>query len=166
MSTLAAAIGPSTQQAATKVVVAGLVGAAIDAIYFSSLAWLDGKSPGRTLQGIASFWLGPQSTQLGAESMLLGAGTHVTLALLMAAGFAIYLWCFPALRNSVVQAGVTYGALLYSLMYLVVLPMRWPAIFPRWDGWRSIGDICVHIAISLSFALVFTAMLRSADFAD
>lgn len=164
MSTLAATIAPSTQQAAAKLVVAGVIGAAIDAVYFSSLALLDGRSPGQTLQGIASFWLGPRSSTLGAESMLLGAVTHIALAVLMAIGFAAYLWAFPVLRNSVLRAGVSYGALLYLVMYLIVLPARWPAIFPRWDGWRSIGDICVHIAIAIAFAVVIGRNVRSANY--
>ena len=137
-----------------KVLLAGLAGAAIDAVYFSTLAITGGHSPGRTLQSIASFWLGPKSLDLGTSSMLLGASTHIALATIMAAGFAVFAWRLPVLQNSPIRAGTIYGGLLYSLMYLVVLPLRWPSIFPRWDGWRSVGDVSVHIVIGICFAFV------------
>jgi hypothetical protein len=140
----------------TAILLAGMTGAIIDAIYFSSLAIIDGHSPIRTLQGIASFWLGPKSAELGTASALLGLVTHVALATMMAAGFFVVSLRFEGVQGSVVKAGLVYGAFLYLVMYLVVLPLRWPTVFPRWDGWRSGCDVAIHLMIGLAFAILIT----------
>jgi hypothetical protein len=136
------------------VVLAGLIAAAIDAAYFSTFALIGGKSPALVLQSIASFWLGKASMDGGAASALLGAATHIGLATLMAAGFFLAAPRVRVLRGNVLAAGVIYGLFLYCVMYLVVMPIRWPMIYPRWDGWRSVLDILVHVMIGIAVALV------------
>jgi hypothetical protein len=36
----------------------------------------------------------------------------------------------------------------------VVLPLRWPGIFPRWDGLFSATDIATHVGVALAIAAV------------
>lgn len=136
---------------------AGLVAAAIDALYFSTSALLSGHSPLVVLQRIAGFWLGGRSTDLGLPSTLLGAATHIGLATAMAAGFALAVSRFRLRRDRAVALGAGYGLSLYALMYFAVMPLRWPALFPNWMGWRSAGDIVVHVIVGIAIAL----MLRS-----
>ena len=57
------------------------------------------------------------------------------------------------------QAGVLYGLFLYLLMFMVVLPIRWPALYPRFTGLGSILDIAAHLAVGITFAL----LLRETD---
>jgi len=41
------------------------------------------------------------------------------------------------------------------VMYGIVLPLRFPEVFPRWSGWLSVTDILVHMGVGLIMALVF-----------
>lgn len=148
--------------AAKPVLVAGLAAALVDACYFSATAFLKGNSPLSVLKSIAGFW--PKSMSSGGDgtAAVMGLVTHVGLATIMAAAFLMVRPSLPWLRGSVLQAGLVWGAILYIVMYLVVLPLRWPTIFPRWDGLTSIFDIVVHLLVGLSIAAVigFTASAR------
>ena len=155
MATLTARAFDTTYRTSIAIGIAGLIGAAIDALYFSASALMKGHSPVKVLQSIASFWLGPKSMDLGATSALLGVATHIGLSTIMATGFLLLVPRVEILRRSTLVGGLLYGLVLYVVMYLVVLPLRWPALYPRWDGWRSLLDIAVHLAIDLSFAFLF-----------
>ena len=143
-----------------RVIFAGLIGAAIDAIYFSVAASIKGGSPEGVLQSIASFWFGPASMGLGALSIVVGGATHVGLAILMALGFMLLDSRRDFLPTSALPAGLVYGAFLYVVMYYAVLPLRWPELYPRWDGWSSLLDIGVHIAMGVAFAVVLRRSYR------
>jgi len=39
-------------------------------------------------------------------------------------------------------------------MYGVVLPLRFPAAFPRRDGIQSVTDVASHVGVGLAIALV------------
>jgi uncharacterized membrane protein YagU involved in acid resistance len=141
-----------------RIITAGLAVAAIDAVYFSAGAIAKGNSPVRVLQSIAGFWMGKAAATSGALGALLGAATHIGLAILMAAAFLPAAKVLPLFRAAPPIGGAAYGLLLYCIMYLIVLPLRWPAIFPRWAGWESVLDIGVHIVIGVTIA----ALLRPA----
>lgn len=144
----------SLRPAAVAILSAGLVAAAIDALYFSAGALIMGHSPFAVLRRIAGFWLGGRSTSLGVSSIVLGAATHIGLATIMAAGFALAMLRFRLPFDSAPILGAVYGLFLYALMYFVVMPLRWPTVFPNWMGWRSIGDILVHVVIGIAIAMV------------
>jgi hypothetical protein len=136
------------------VLVAGLGGAAVDAVYFSSKALVMGQSPISVLQAIAAFWLGKDAFGGGPQSAALGAATHIALATMMAGGLWLARPHVRWLNGSVVQAGVVYGLFLYVLMYLVVLPIRWPTLYPSFNGFGSILDIAAHLAVGITIALL------------
>jgi hypothetical protein len=147
----------ATEQAMTTlrlIVLAGLAAGALDALYFSLGALLTGKSPVFVLKSIASFWLGKDAFQGGAASATLGLATHFALATLMAAGFVAARPLLPWLRGPVVQAGLIWGATLYAIMYLAVLPLRFPALYPKWNGWTSAMDVGVHLAVGVVIAAI------------
>jgi hypothetical protein len=137
-----------------RIALAGVAGGLVDAFYFSVLAWMQGRSPFRVLQSIASFWLGAASMYAGAISALLGLATHFGLAILMAAGYAAAAAKLPLLRQRPHTAGPVYGLILYWVMYYLVLPLRWPEIYPRFFGWMSGLDILAHMGVGLAIALV------------
>jgi uncharacterized membrane protein YagU involved in acid resistance len=136
------------------ILLAGLAAGAVDALYFSAGAMLTGRSPAFVLQSIASFWLGKSSFDGGAASATLGFVTHFGLATLMAAGFVLLRPMLPWLRGPAIQAGLIWGVMLYLAMYLVVLPLRFPALYPRWNGWTSVMDVAVHLAVGVAIAAI------------
>lgn len=136
------------------IVLAGLAAGVLDAVYFSANAWIAGRSPVGVLHVIASFWVGGRSSLNGSEMAGLGLVTHFGLAVVMAAGFAVLRLRMRLLRGSTLLAGTIYGLSLYAVMYLIVLPLRWPNLYPRFDGWRSGLDVLVHIAVGICIAVV------------
>lgn len=141
------------------VLLAGLAAGVVDAVYFSAKAVIEGGTPIGALQAIAGFWPGGTAGGGGPPSALLGAATHFGLATIMAAGFVVF--APRSLRSMALRSGATYGVFLYLVMYLIVLPLRWPQIFPRWDGWVSTLDIFIHVAVGITIAEVAAREARA-----
>lgn len=140
---------------------AGFAGGLVDLVYFSAKAEIDGSSPIRTMKSIASFWLGKAAAAGGMETAALGLATHFGLATIMALVYGVATSFMPALRRRPFVTGPIYGLILYAVMYLVVLPLRWPSIFPRFDGWTlAVLDGLVHIGVGTAIALVFFEKAR------
>ena len=83
-----------------RIIVAGLAGALVDGIYFSTVARATGSLPYEVLQSIAAFWLGKAARLEGNASALLGLATHIGVATMMASGFAVAMNRLPFLRRS------------------------------------------------------------------
>jgi len=135
---------------ASSITVAGLGAAAVDATYFTVKALVAGASPVGVLRAIAGFWLGKAAAADGLESPVIGAATHVGLAMVMAAGFVLLQPRLKGLRGPALLVGPAYGVGLYVVMYFIVLPLRWPGRFPSFDGWATLGDVLVHAAVGLA----------------
>lgn len=137
-----------------RILFAGVAVAVLDGLYFSISALAKGGSPMGVLNSIAGFWPASVSKSAVLPSASIGLGTHVGLAILMAAGFAALRPYARVLQTAPLIAGSTYGAALYVIMYLFVLPARWPTLFPAWDGVSSALDIAVHLAVGILIATI------------
>jgi hypothetical protein len=142
---------PSTLLA---VVVAGLGGGAVDFIYACCVGLIHGRSVMRVWQGVASGWLGKAATDGGLATMALGIATHFGIAICMAAVYALVAARVPLLYRRPVPCGIGHGLVLYAVMYWIVLPLRFPAVFPRWDGVQSITDIASHVGVGTVIAVL------------
>jgi hypothetical protein len=147
-------ITPSSGSTWRTIMLAGLAAAAVDAAYFTIKALIENVGPVRVLQGIAGFWLGNSAATSGSAGAALGAATHIGLATIMAAAFVAMYRSLPVLRGSFIKMGTVYGIALYGVMYGIVLPLRWPQIFPSFSGWGSVFDVVVHIAVGIAIAAV------------
>lgn len=88
------------------------------------LSWVLARvRPMRVLQGIAEALLGPASARGGAGSAALGLLMHFSVAFFWAAVFALLCRRFPALLRWAVPAGLVYGAVVWIVMYRVVIPL-------------------------------------------
>lgn len=140
---------------------AGFAGGLVDAVYFTVMAEIEGRLPLRVLRTIASFWLGRAASTGGMEAAALGLATHFGLATIMAFVYGALTSAMPAVRRRPLIAGPIYGAILYLVMYLAVLPARWPTLFPRWDGWTMTTlDVLAHVGVGAAIALVFSEKAR------
>lgn len=133
------------------ILLAGVAGALVDGLYFSVKALASGRSPERVLQSIAGFWMDKAALDAGALSAWLGLATHVGLASAMATAYSLAA-CAPPVRNRPLSSGVVFGLALYGVMYLVVLPTRWPKVYPRFDGESSVMDILAHVGVGVAIA--------------
>lgn len=139
---------------APTIILAGLAGAAIDGAYASALGVIRDIGVMRVWQGVAGGWMGPAAREGGVATALLGIVTHIAIAQGMAAVFILALARLEPLRRHRWAAATAYGLGLYAVMYLLVLPLRWPEVFPRWTGLYSLTDIAAHIAVAMAIAAV------------
>ncbi|WP_078014041.1 hypothetical protein [Hymenobacter sp. CRA2] len=80
-------------------------------------------TPVQILQSVASGVLGPAAYQGGASSALLGLGLHYLIALIWTTLFVTAARAWPVLRRHWARSGVLYGAAVWALMNLVVVPL-------------------------------------------
>lgn len=161
----AAAASPAASRpgrgALPQTMIAGLAGGAVDFLYASGMALAAGQPAVRPWRGVASGWIGaPAAREGGAAAVLLGVATHFGIALAMAAVYVLAARRLPGLTARPMIAGALYGLVLYVIMYLVVLPLRWPGAFPNWQGAKSGLDILAHVGVGL--AIAWTASPRKA----
>lgn len=147
----------------TRFLAAWLGAGTLDITYaFIASAWVRGRSAEQVLQSVASGWQGSDAYADGVTSALLGLITHYAIMAVMVLVFALAVRLRPALLGKPWISGSLYGLGLYAVMYGIVLPLRFPEVFPRWSGWLSVADILVHMGVGLIMALVFAGKRSSA----
>lgn len=161
MTTVTASAPLSRRGRLRPVVLAGLAGGAVDFLYASGLALVRGRSVLGPWQGVASGWIGKAARDGGLAAAALGVVTHFAIAICMAAVFALLAGRLPRLYERPLAAGAVYGLGLYGVMYGLVLPLRFPAAFPRWDGIVSLADIASHVGVGLAVATVLSRFARA-----
>ena len=161
MTTATASAAPQAPSRSfpARLAMAGLAGALVDFVYADIVGLIGGRSIMQVWQGVAGAWLGKAARDGGLASMSLGLATHVGIAMCMAAVYALAATRLPILYRRPALMGALYGLPLYGVMYRIVLPARWPAVFPRWDGLHSIADIGSHVGVGLAIALVLSGRL-------
>ncbi len=107
------------------------------------------------LQRVACGWQESAAYSGGIPSALLGLFTHYGILLILVSTFAIARLRVAKLRDRPWLVGPIYGLCLYAVMYGVVLPLRFPLIFPRFSLWLTTTDIVVHMTVGLIIALCF-----------
>jgi len=106
------------------ILLGGLITGALDISSAFFFAWSLRKiPPGRILQGIAEAVLGPASYRGGAASAAVGLLLHFSIAFFWTAMFYLLSRRFPALVKWPVPAGLLYGAVVWIVMYRVVIPL-------------------------------------------
>lgn len=73
----------------------------------------------RVAQGAASLLLGPRAYSLGASSILFGLVVLYTMAALSVAGYQSICKRYPLLLRAPLRWGAAYGALLYTLVWVL-----------------------------------------------
>jgi hypothetical protein len=143
-----------TRDLLARIVTAGLAGGAVDFVYASSVGAMAGRSFVRVWQGVAGGWLGKAALDGGVASFVLGVLTHFGIATAMAAAYVLLARRIPIVVQRPLATAPVYGLILYGVMYHLVLPMRWPEVFPRWKGPESMLDVLAHVGVALAIAWV------------
>lgn len=137
-----------------RLLAAGLAGGAVDFLYASGMALLRGHSPARPWRIVASGWIGPDAAG-GTFPIVLGVVTHFGIAVCMAAAYVHLARRVPLVAARPWATAPTYGLILYAVMYLGVLPLRFGAPW-QWRGALSILDILAHMGVALAIVAVAT----------
>jgi hypothetical protein len=94
-----------------------------------------GVSPVRILQSVARGLLGPAAMKGGLSTAVLGLALHFFIAFIWAAIYWAASRRIPALVRRPVPFGILYGAVVYMMMYWIVVPLSAaPPSRPTWDG--------------------------------
>lgn len=140
--------------ALSRLLLAGLAGGAVDLFYASGMALSRGNPPTRPWRMVASGWIGRDAAE-GAFPIALGVVTHFGIALCMAAAYVHLAMRVPAVAARPWATAPAYGLILYAVMYLGVLPLRFGNPW-QWRGALSILDILAHVGVALAIVAVAT----------
>jgi uncharacterized membrane protein YagU involved in acid resistance len=104
-------------------VYATLLAGALDATDGVVFFGLHGLNPIQVLQYIASGLLGAQSFHGGLATAGAGVLIHFAIALVVAAIYLVASRRLPVMRSAWVVLGLLYGAAVWAVMNLVILPL-------------------------------------------
>lgn len=110
------------------ILLGGAIAGALDITYAIGFSAWRGVAPQRLLQSVASGLLGAPAFQGGWAVAGLGLLLHFCIAFAAAAIFVGLSRWRPALVRWAVPVGVVYGAGIYAVMNLIVVPL---SAFPR-----------------------------------
>lgn len=130
-----------------RVIVATAVAGTLDIAAAIALGSVAGRSAERVLQSVASGPFGPEAASWGLAGAAVGLIVHFAIMTVMAAAFAVASDRMPALGRRPVLSGLAYGLFLWAVMYWVVLPLRWPALFPTLEPVDVAGQIAIHLLL-------------------
>jgi len=136
-----------------RLVTAGLAGGAVDFFYASSMALSRGRPWTRPWEAVASGWIGRAAAEGGPMVWGLGIVTHFGIATAMAAAYIHLARRVPIVVSRPWATAPIYGLILYGVMYLGVLPLRFGNPW-RWNGVNSLLDILAHVGVALAIVAV------------
>ena len=111
------------------IVVGGSIAGALDITYAIVFSWFrSGVLPARILQSVASGLLGARAYDGGIATAALGLLLHFFIAFVIATIFFAASRKFGWLVDHGFVSGIIYGALVYGVMNLIVLPL---SAYPR-----------------------------------
>lgn len=135
--------------------IAVLVCGALDIVYAIVTTMMKGGTAGMVLRGVASGPFGEAANGWGASGAALGLGVHFAIMTVMVAAYFMLAanWDFGPVPPWLV--GAAYGVALYCVMYFIVLPWRWPSIYPFTDPVKVAVSLFPHIAlVGIPLALI------------
>ena len=124
-----------------------LLAGTLDIVGAITLSLHDGRRPLLVLQSIAGAILGKAAYAGGLATAVLGLTVHFCVMSLMVAAFMVVASKMPFVLRAPVMSGAIYGLFLFSIMYYVVLPLRWPSVFPTADAQIIVGQLACHVAL-------------------
>lgn len=105
------------------IVLGGLTAGTLDILDAFVVTMLNGRSPARVLQAIASGVLGRSAYDGGAAAAALGLGLHFLIATGAATVYFLASRKFSILVRRPVWCGLAFGLGVWVFMYYVVLPV-------------------------------------------
>ena len=128
------------------VIEATLIAGVLDLISAFVYALLEGHNLLIVPVGIAlAIWPGAVSS-IGA-GIVVGVLLHFAIMLAMVYVFVLAARRWSMLAAQPVLAGAAYGLLLWATMYLVVLPLRWPTLFPHFTSTGVMEQLFSHVVL-------------------
>lgn len=136
------------------IVVAATIAGTLDILAAFIFAGRAGGSPLGVLAGIGSAVLGPNGDG-GVAAAMVGLALHFLIALAMANTYLIAASRIAILNRRPLSSGIGYGLLLWIVMDRIVLPWRWPGMFPPAGRAEIATQLFSHVVlVGIPIALV------------
>jgi hypothetical protein len=126
---------------------ATLVCGTLDIAYALITTKLKGGSATGVLKFVAEGPFGKMAPASPAAAAALGLAVHFAIMALMVAFYAVAIRSPRLAGRSPWLGGTIYGIFLYGVMYWVVLPLRWPSIFPQASLLNIIEALFAHVVL-------------------
>jgi uncharacterized membrane protein YagU involved in acid resistance len=144
---------PITRAIVTGVAVSGSLDL-LSAFVFSAV---EGVGPVRVLQSVAAGPFGDPMLQTSSVPVALaGLIVHYALMTVMVTLFVLAALKLPVILRRPLLWGTLYGFAIYLVMYWIVLPLRWPELFPKtalWDVGNALFSHLVCVGLPMGFVV-------------
>jgi hypothetical protein len=107
-----------------------LVAGTLDILSAFVFSGIRGTGPLTVLSGVASGPFGDAMAHSGWTGAAVGLGIHFAIMAVQVAAFMLLAAWQPGILQTRLVTGVLFGLAVYVVMYWVVLPIRWPDVFP------------------------------------
>lgn len=145
------------------IVLATAIAGTLDILSAITFGGMAGRSPSAVLTSVAAGPFGKWVSGMGPLGPLLGLLVHFSIMAVMVIAFVFTLRAWPSLSRHPVLSGLVYGFILYGVMYWVVLPARWPTVFPQRGGWDVANALFSHVVcVGLPIGLVVSSGVTAA----
>lgn len=137
------------------IVLGGLIAGVVDITVADVMSVMNGGSPLRMLQGIATGLLGMASFRGGLATAALGLACHFSITLGAAAAYyAVSRWLRVMVREPVV-CGLLYGVPIYLIVNFVIVPLsRIGRVLPGSPGQVMFGVVVLMVGVGLPIGLM------------
>ena len=158
------ASGYSGKAISRAIVIATVIAGTLDILSAFVYAILANGTPLGVLSGIGSAVVDREAFASPYILPAIGLALHFGIMLVMATVYLLAASRIGLLNRLPVLSGVGYGLVLWAVMYWVVLPQRWPTMFPvdpRLDPKGFAEDLFSHIVlVGIPIALVARSATR------
>lgn len=142
------------------VLLGGSIAGALDIVFAICFAAYQGATPVRLLQTVASGLLGSAAFAGGLPVAALGLALHFAISLLWAGVFLLLALRLPALAlPRPLLSGILFGALVFLVMRLVVLPL---SAFPYPVSFKPLASVLDLLSHMLLFGAPIAWAVRQA----
>ena len=148
----------------TRAIVTGVaVSGSLDLLSAFAFSAVKGVGPIRVLQSVAAGPFGDPLLQASSVPVALaGLIVHYALMTVMVSIFVLAALKLRFILAKPLLWGIVYGFGIYLVMYWIVLPLRWPALFPRTGLWDVGNALFSHlVCVGLPMGFVVNRALKS-----
>jgi len=146
------------------IIIATVIAGTLDILSAFAYAILADGTPLGVLSGIGSAIVDREAFANPYILPAIGLALHFGIMIVMATAYLLAASRIPLLNRLPVLSGIGYGLALWGVMYWVVLPHRWPTMFPvdpRLDPKGFAEDLFSHIIlVGIPIALVAKSATR------
>jgi hypothetical protein len=137
------------------IVTATAVAGTLDILAAIILGATAGTGPAAVLRSVAAGPLGDGAFSGGIGMSLAGLVIHFAIMAVIVTVFVLAAQKMPMLTRQPWLWGPVYGLAVWAMMYLIILPARWPSGFPQTDPIQIAWAIAFHtLLVGLPIALI------------